>query len=750
MPYNTGNPLGSSDARDLFDNAAALDQAMNSTGPTWTDRLGVIRPTFSGAESELNALVADAAASAAEAAATADSLDDRWLGAKASDPATDNDGNALQIGAGYYNTTLAAFRIYGNTGWYTPNVDGQALAEPSGAGQIGFSHTPEAPDGTVGAKLQQIISVKDEPYGAVGDGVTDDTTAIEDAAAAIQAAGGGTLRLTKGTYSVAPTKGLLADYPDETAWITFTGLTGVIIDASEAIIADANTYQTTECSILFKFVDCVGVKVNIAKVTSAYGSTSGSTWSTSEGLHTLRFAGACSHIDISAHISGGSDAVRFQALSSDAEADKTRHIRAFLKTYRVRNPFVCAFAGSDAEAHIDAEGCGRNFHLYGVKNHRIKVRSKNQKIASSIVAYDGIGCTNIDVNAYDKDSDACNSAAPFIEIVYGDSTPAEMNDIKIHVDVKNSATAPFNQTLTIKKYLDGASTPDTTGRGHVLDGFKLSGNSYQVSTKQHFAEFTGGGEFATPDVVRNFSIENFSGLNSGDIILTKTLACLDGQAVLSNVYCNENIRLIGNTTGQIVMVGCDAEELSNATNDTSLINYVGCNIRTGTIQSFTNKSFQNTRLAGFMLGDGQQYNPINCLTATKLLTGNLTGTNNIFRFKDTTAGVYFRLRYYLVADRTDTAAGTRDETFGIKSFSASHNSSGVWTAYAAAADEVTEKTLGTASALTVSLVNGDATNGGYIAVACTNYNGANARGMFVLEAIPAKFNAAEVPVLVAL
>lgn len=52
--YNTGNPLGSTDPRDLLDNASNLDDAMNSTSPTWTDRLGVIRDTYAGQENQFD------------------------------------------------------------------------------------------------------------------------------------------------------------------------------------------------------------------------------------------------------------------------------------------------------------------------------------------------------------------------------------------------------------------------------------------------------------------------------------------------------------------------------------------------------------------------------------------------------------------------------------------------------------------------------------------------------------------------
>ncbi|OAT18025.1 hypothetical protein M977_03813 [Buttiauxella gaviniae ATCC 51604] len=58
--YNTGNPLGSSAAKDLYDNAQNLDFALNSlTQAIWLDRFGVGRRSWFG----LEVMVAEAAAS---------------------------------------------------------------------------------------------------------------------------------------------------------------------------------------------------------------------------------------------------------------------------------------------------------------------------------------------------------------------------------------------------------------------------------------------------------------------------------------------------------------------------------------------------------------------------------------------------------------------------------------------------------------------------------------------------------------
>lgn len=56
-------------------------------------------------------------ASAIEAAATLDSFDDRYLGAKASAPTVDNDGDALVTGALYWNTVSNNLFVWDGAAW---------------------------------------------------------------------------------------------------------------------------------------------------------------------------------------------------------------------------------------------------------------------------------------------------------------------------------------------------------------------------------------------------------------------------------------------------------------------------------------------------------------------------------------------------------------------------------------------------------------------------------------------------------
>lgn len=79
-----------------------------------------------------------------QVAAILDTFDDRFLGALASDPATDNDGDPLVVGATYFNTTTNIMRIYNGSSWQIFGTDvslallkNNALSELAGLGLVG-------------------------------------------------------------------------------------------------------------------------------------------------------------------------------------------------------------------------------------------------------------------------------------------------------------------------------------------------------------------------------------------------------------------------------------------------------------------------------------------------------------------------------------------------------------------------------------------------------------------------------------
>lgn len=80
----------------------------------------------SGSATAASTSAANAATSEANAAASFDSFDDRYLGAKASDPTLDNDGNALIVGALYWNTPGKVFKGWDGAAWSNLDVSTSA------------------------------------------------------------------------------------------------------------------------------------------------------------------------------------------------------------------------------------------------------------------------------------------------------------------------------------------------------------------------------------------------------------------------------------------------------------------------------------------------------------------------------------------------------------------------------------------------------------------------------------------------
>lgn len=142
-----------------------------------------------------------ASASATAAAAAYDSFDDRFLGAKTSDPLVDNDGAALSAGTLYFNTATSTMRVYGGASW------SDLTGVTSINGESGIV-TIDADD--LDAMTHAAMGVINAADYVVGDGVTDDTAAL---ASAFTAAHGKTLYVPAGLTILTGNISLLYSSP---------------------------------------------------------------------------------------------------------------------------------------------------------------------------------------------------------------------------------------------------------------------------------------------------------------------------------------------------------------------------------------------------------------------------------------------------------------------------------------------------------------------------------------------------------
>jgi hypothetical protein len=144
----------------------------------------------SNASTSASAAAADAASAASALAQTLsayDNFDDRYLGPKASDPALDNDGNALVAGALYFDTTSAGMKVYTGSAW--------VIAYVSGGGFLASSNNLSELTATASTARTNIgLGTGDSPqFTAVNVGNATDTTVTRASAGVIAVEGSNVL-----------------------------------------------------------------------------------------------------------------------------------------------------------------------------------------------------------------------------------------------------------------------------------------------------------------------------------------------------------------------------------------------------------------------------------------------------------------------------------------------------------------------------------------------------------------------------
>lgn len=199
--YNTGNPIGSTDPRDLYDNAENFDSAMHTPETTWTDRLGNARPSWAGATGyQVLAEYAAGINVTTYSQVIHDTTTGEYWRAAA--------GTALP-----YTTTGAGMPESGKFVSVGDAVLRGDLVAAGGSDIVGFQQSGAGSVvRTAQDKMREWVSVKD--FGAVGDGVADDTVAFNNLKTYAASAKARVI-VPSGTYILQPATDLAAN---DTEW----------------------------------------------------------------------------------------------------------------------------------------------------------------------------------------------------------------------------------------------------------------------------------------------------------------------------------------------------------------------------------------------------------------------------------------------------------------------------------------------------------------------------------------------------
>jgi hypothetical protein len=456
------------------------------------------------------------------------------------------------------------------------------------------------------------VELKDPFWGVKGDGVTDDTIALQNVGVAIQGFGGGEVDAHDLQMLIFPDDILATDDANADA----EGTLNVIFDFSDLtyfkfhsafarFIATGDFPDPNIRARVFSFTDCNNIVLGdvVFRYTGDREYPADLNALEFRGIAPARFTGDCENIKV-----GIWDAYNtayglwFQSptgSSADNNYLQPRNIQFdLIKGELVGYPLWCNRGGHNIRGNIVTDTCGRSMVLQDqILGFDITLRSKNHVASTDWgISGDSGGGRLRYINT---ESDVGTSGVP-VELgrCGGVHWPVDTNRVMRNLDidlqiVPANAFTTFARGGTLGLAVGTASgSVDTAFRAY---GIKVSG--YITGCAIPFI-VEKPSSWSTATNIDNISIDGLELPGSGSVAID--LGAVISQATIGRLKSAVDVQLTGNTTAQINVYDSTATEFTNSSSDTSRINYYGCNATTGSNLSYVNSNVLNTYVNGVL------------------------------------------------------------------------------------------------------------------------------------------------------
>ena len=377
-----------------------------------------------------------------------------------------------------------------------------------------------------------------EMYGAVGDGTTDDTTAFQNMATAVRAAGGGFIRFGQSkTYKVFPSPAV-----GVSKLIDISNCSGVTIDCNGSILNFPATFTGGRVVWIIYMINCADIEINglYAQQTATLSPDE------NNGIVSYYLYNANRQIRIN------SSYQKYGRACLECVRDAGLSI-----TNRTRGIFVHGQISDQVAYGVTLQKNGDQTVIQGLKglnNQRVFYAYNVRQIDAQIEDAPGSNGANsvlFGVHTNDAESAVHNTFSDFnlhytsreqsaqisgfsaLQVQQGTATTcaAHVRNLNLNYDIEIITAANTSVVLDMYKQTNVAGN-DTTTRGHVLENITVSGSWKGFANNVNLLTWGTYGTWGS-ETIRNINFKNISSTGSGTGVFQ-----FDGQSVTSCVFDN--------------------------------------------------------------------------------------------------------------------------------------------------------------------------------------------------------------------